>query len=437
MPAPPWDPGDHARHYHLNSFSGTFPIPTVVPRGQPAGRESKTFRSLESDLNDLRAEGARLGIVDPGETTIGRGSFLSTPIWALKMGTGTQGRVLITGGIHAREWITVELTYLLALYLVQNYRSAPSTPEERRIHHLLHHREIWFVPLINPEGHHFSVFSDRTWRMNLNLHDLPAMDREFPTYDPSTYEAHPTNRRRIQYPAGLYLGVDLNRSFPTHVWICDTKASTHNAQRGTASDTFKGIDFPREAENEALMSLISDHGPFTASLSFHSFGHVLLYTRWGGNHDNNAAPVPRNDHYHYVGQGMKDLYDQRRTYVYTSPYRWYSNPAEPGEAACTGDFLEYHWERTPGCFGFAPEVSPQSPAPPGWEFSGLPESQILPCFVDNLAPALALICCAGYFNQPPGARQTTQPTTNANWAVRLRVMPSCWRVFRDWTAGWP
>ena len=63
--------------------------------------------------------------------------------------------MLFVGCHHAREWISVEMPYLLAEYLIENFDDNPSDDKGRRIKHLLVNREIWIVP--GHRGHVGSV----------------------------------------------------------------------------------------------------------------------------------------------------------------------------------------------------------------------------------------------------------------------------------------
>src|SRR5688572_15637302 len=115
--------------YHRPAFD---PLPAwssasiTVPGPAVASTESKTVYSLKKDMDQLRADGAAKGIVDAGLTSVGTTAG-GRKLWALKVGTGSSHKVLFTGCHHAREWISVEVPYLVAEYLIQNYKAAPTT----------------------------------------------------------------------------------------------------------------------------------------------------------------------------------------------------------------------------------------------------------------------------------------------------------------------
>lgn len=83
-----------------------------------------SYRELVEDLNQLRAlDGS--GFVDSSVTSIGQSPDGQWQILALKIGRNPAHRVLILGGAHAREWIAVEVPYLLAKLLVKVANDLP------------------------------------------------------------------------------------------------------------------------------------------------------------------------------------------------------------------------------------------------------------------------------------------------------------------------
>ena len=92
--------------------------------------------------------------------------------------------VLFLGGQHAREWIGIEVPLKLAEHLVANYANNAT------VQSLVDSREIWIIPIVNPDGYIFSHApkGDRFWRKN---------------------------RRKLK---GGYFGVDLNRNYGCYLW---------------------------------------------------------------------------------------------------------------------------------------------------------------------------------------------------------------------------
>ena len=148
----------------------------------------------------------------------------------LWQGPGPAPKVLIVGCHHAREWISVEIPYLIAEYLVDKYDDHPDLPADefaapgtakgqaQRIKHLVGNREIWFVPMLNVQGHDHTVTTDRIWRTNRFVTEFPKdLTIVAPQFD--AYGRWDRDRT-ITIPAGTppAIGVDLNRNYNTTHW---------------------------------------------------------------------------------------------------------------------------------------------------------------------------------------------------------------------------
>jgi carboxypeptidase T len=112
--------------------------------------------SLAEEMKQLAAQHPKVAkIKEIGRSVEGR------PILALRIGAGRRGarKLLFMGCHHAREWIAVEVPFLLAKELIEK-------ANDKRISKWLSEGEIWVVPMVNPDGHEFTRTHDRLWRKN-------------------------------------------------------------------------------------------------------------------------------------------------------------------------------------------------------------------------------------------------------------------------------
>jgi carboxypeptidase T len=381
----------------------TLPVPSIDPLTGSSGTttETKTLQSLRNDLAQLRSDGDAKGIVDTSVTDIGV-STEGRELWALKVGKGSDQKVLFTGCHHAREWISVEVPFLVAKFLIDNYTASPSTEKEKRIKHLVDNREIWFVPLVNPDGHDFTITNDRLWRAN----------RKEYTFDADTTIDAPQfggGTRRIPVRAGAYGGVDINRNYPTSSWGQETYLNGSIRTSRNPADARRGIWAGPSAGSEVETQLIATlfgAQQFRSSITYHNFSQLLLY----------PSAAKTDDYMQFVGNGMSHLIDANgNPYLYIPGDNLYPT---------TGDLMEFSYETAPGRPSFTPEVRPTEAAPPSHFFSGLPEAEIEATFQENLGAALALINSAGFDAPANSLRITWTPDTSVAQVVR-----NCWRVF--------
>ena len=79
-------------------------------------------------------------------------------ILALKVTQGARGQadgsrpaVLFSATQHAREWIATEIDRRLMYHYIEGWRD-----NDKQIKNLLKSTELWFVPVMNPDGYQYT-----------------------------------------------------------------------------------------------------------------------------------------------------------------------------------------------------------------------------------------------------------------------------------------
>lgn len=204
-----------------------------------------TYDEMIVELQQIESEHSNIAkVYDIGDSIEGR------EILAIKISDNptieeaNEPDVLYMGAHHAREWISVEIPMYLANYLVDNYGYDPN------ITAFVDEREIWIVPMVNPDGIEYSQNVFQMWRKNKrDNNNNGKFERSFD-------------------------GVDNNRNYG-YMWGYDDKGSSPYP----GSETYRGAYAFSEPENQAIRDLALQHA-FVFSISYHSYGQLILYP-WG------------------------------------------------------------------------------------------------------------------------------------------------------------
>ncbi len=322
-PAPPNRPNAAAFHYHTYSYPGDALAGPFQLSGGPLPVGSQLY-SLVEDLNGLVAWGVPNGVpnlavapVPGGAPTLGGRNTLMLTLGPAP-GVVNAPAVIITGGIHAREWIAAEFVYLLAEYLVRHY-PAPANRFQRTIRSLVDSRRIFIIPMLNPDGNIFTVFNPapvgRLWRKNRN--PLPATPvawvnlltnggllgpnpppfqnvqvpvglgalatYDSPIYDPDNGIPPGPAVRPTRQLANNQTGVDANRNFSTLAWGYDGMRQTAAGPVPTQSfnpfhDGYFGPATGSETETSNLQIAFTwAHPGIATMIDYHSYAQAILY----------------------------------------------------------------------------------------------------------------------------------------------------------------
>lgn len=316
----------------------------------PADAKFHNYTEITSKLRMMassQADIARLKSI--GKTIEGRDIWalhINTSPEAISRGASNKPGIIYVGNHHAREHLSAELPLLFAQHLLGN-RADPA------IATLLDTRDIWIVPMLNPDGVEFDIKTGKYqyWRKN-----------------------------RRDNGDGTF-GVDLNRNYGFQ-W------GTGGSSKDTSSDVYMGPNPFSEPETQVFKAFVESLPNVKILLSVHTFSELILYP-WGHTHDSIGKQDDLRVHEKmartmagwnkYVPQQSSDLY------------------------IASGDTTDWSYGQL-GIFSFTFELSPRNTMGPGGFYPGA--GMIDKAFNDNLKPLLYLLDLA---NDPYRAL-TSEPT---------------------------
>jgi len=280
----------------------------------PLDPEYHSYEEMVAELESLATIYPGIAAFD----SIGTTTQLGWTIWAMKVSDNVEldedePVVLYIGVHHACEVMGLEASMFLINELLGDYHSNPQVMD------WIDNTEIWFVPLMNPDGH-FAVTDSISLYWRKNARDINNNQILF-EYVCNNWWTCPTE------------GIDLNRNYDFN-WIYGGSSEPWDYD-------FRGASPFSESENQALRDLAQAIRP-SLSISYHSYGELVFYP-WDLN-----GPAPDDGAISDIAQQM--AIRMERLYS-TSHYTWEPNS---GWSGMSGNW--YYGEL--GCFDFMVETLP-------------------------------------------------------------------------------
>lgn len=209
--------------------------------------EMNTYVDLYEDLVRLYNIGDSWGKIYYDEGNVNYEPY-QHEIWALKLTSDPDDdldkpAVYYMGAHHAREPLSTEVTMTVLEHLLDNYG------DDDEITYLVDNTEIWFLPIVNPDGHKVVLDElDVWWRKNIRDNN------ENGQFDTSNY-----------YGYGID-GVDPNRNYGFE-WAPSANFS---------APTYSGPAPFSEPELQPIEDLLAERH-FVAGISYHTYSELVLY----------------------------------------------------------------------------------------------------------------------------------------------------------------
>jgi murein tripeptide amidase MpaA len=170
----------------------------------------------------------------------------SHEIWAMKVSDNVEEEedepsVFYMAEHHAREPISLEVNMYVLNHIISNYGSDPTITDE------VNNKQIWFMPLVNPNGHKIVTDEvDLWWRKNIRDNN---------------------ENGSINFGGGD--GVDPNRNY---AWNWGGEGSSGD----TNSETYRGPSAFSEPEIQAMRDILGSHH-FVTGITYHSYSELVLF----------------------------------------------------------------------------------------------------------------------------------------------------------------
>ncbi|TAQ87708.1 hypothetical protein B7494_g3952 [Chlorociboria aeruginascens] len=252
---------DLARTIYQSYPSITFTEPSFPPSREHAFTPTLGTKSLDNTDNIFFRDYQPLSVIVPWMRLMA--SMFTTHVRMINIGTSYEGRdihalrvgvspnlpqdspeprktIIISGGFHAREWISTSTVTYIAWSLITSYGKTPGVTK------LLQQFDFVFIPTINPDGYVYTWESDRLWRKN-----------------------------RQQTNVRFCRGLDLDRGFGFE-WDGTSSHSTPCSESYPGDEPFQAVESHRLAE-WAKNETENNNVHFAGFLDLHSYSQQVLY----------------------------------------------------------------------------------------------------------------------------------------------------------------
>ncbi|WP_243725994.1 M14 family metallopeptidase [Actinomadura rubrisoli] len=235
-------------------FTVSRPLPAPKPTPGASATSYHTYAEMRQEVDSVVAANPQIT-----QKFVAGKSYEGRDIIGIKISDNVatdenEPELLVIANIHARERLTAEQALDYLGQLTKGYAT------DTRVKNLVDNREIWLMPMVNPDGQVYDMTSDtqagRMWRKNR--------------------QPNPTST-----------GTDLNRNF-NFKWGCCGGSSTNGA-----SETYRGTGPESGTETKVIANFVRSRNvggkqQLKMFLDIHSYSQLVLWPF--GYTTNNTVP---------------------------------------------------------------------------------------------------------------------------------------------------
>lgn len=212
-----------------------------------------SYKSMEKDLKDLEKKYGDILHVNVLADT-----YDDRHIYQVVLGNPNAKKVMVQSAIHAREYMTTQLTMKQIEFYCKNYYTG--IYKSQYFSELFDDVAFCIVPMANPDGVTISQYGPSGIRDKTLRQKTVSIGNKLGGEKRSYYKTWKANAR----------GVDLNRNFDQYWEILK------NNTPGISSQGFKGFEPASEIETRTLVDMFFEIEP-VATISYHSTGSIIYW----------------------------------------------------------------------------------------------------------------------------------------------------------------
>ncbi len=207
------------------------------------------YQDMVQDITELtRGYGDLMQV-----SSIGR-SYDGRTLYCIRLGSASaRKQVVISAGIHAREWRNCHFLMEKLEYLVKNYDE--KIYRGKTVQELLKGTCLYILPMVNPDGTAISQYGPKS------IQNATLRKKLMKMHGIKQYSRWKANAR----------GVDLNRNFNTG-W-----ASKADKKKKPCSELYPGDSAASEIETKCLSGFMNRLSNPQVMVSYHSTGEIIYY----------------------------------------------------------------------------------------------------------------------------------------------------------------